>query len=330
MSIYIICIILLILSLILVIFFRTKYFPYDMYSLDGHIIQPYGEYDINFVNTCELVRDTRRWAEKLPRDYDAIIGIPKSGLIVASVLATLLDKPVGTIENLLSGYFYEGTSKRYGNENESILSSNKLILKKVLIVDDTICMGTQIDKMKNYLNSKNTNIIIEYGALYIDCDKYKIDKVDHFYKILKSKSYPRRFEWNLVKSEIWKHSCSDLDGVLCYDPDPRIKDNSDEYLYFLDNAKIMLKPGEEIHTIVTGRNEKFRKQTENWLRQNGFKYKNLIMSNNSDHSKDAYMKANVYKNNECTYFIESSSQQARIISKESNKPVFCTENMLVY
>ncbi len=171
---------------------------------------------------------------------------------------------------------------------------------------------------------------IKYGVLYIDCEEYNVNLVDYYYKILKSKSYERRFEWNLVKSEIWKRACVDMDGVLCDDPPRSVEDHTKEYLNFLKNTKPFLVPKETIFKIVTGRHQRYRLETELWLKRNGIKYRELVMSSNSDHENDGKMKAKVYKNTNSTMFIESSSNQARTISRLTNKPVLCIENMIVY
>lgn len=295
--------------------------------ISSPLIDTYGPYELKFVNTCEMVRDAHLWRKQLPSDFDIVIGVPKSGLIIAAVIATEMDIPVGTLENLFSGKVYEGSNGKGSHNGLRSLNS----YKKILVVDDTICSGTQLKKIKKQVESnKKPGVVVKYGALYIDCGQNKVDMVDYYYRILYSRNFDRRFEWNLVKSDIWTYSCSDLDGVLCYNPDPRIADSSDEYYNFLLSAKPFLIPKRTILTIVTGRNERFRRETEKWLKDHNVKYKHLIMSPYSDHSQDKILKSQIYAFSPARLFIESSSEQARFISRETDKPVFCIENMVTY
>ena len=89
-------------------------------------------------------------------------------------------------------------------------------------------------------------------------------------------------------------------------------------------------PQFKINTIVTSRLEKYRKETESWLKQYNVQYERLIMLDlptKEDrirlHAHASY-KAHVYKNLEDTsIFIESDSRQAQKIAIISGKTVIC-------
>ncbi len=54
----------------------------------------------------------------------------------------------------------------------------------------------------------------------------------------------------------------------------------------------------DIHVIlITGREEKFRPQTENWLRKHKIQYEALYMRPTGDSRKDTVVKKEVYKKN---------------------------------
>jgi len=88
--------------------------------------------------------------------------------------------------------------------------------------------------------------------------------------------------------------------------------------------------------IVTSRLEKYRPETEEWLKLNMVKYKQLIMLDMK--SKEERVQANVhsknkaliYKNSNCELFYESNYKQAKEIYNIAKKPVFCVdENILI-
>ena len=91
-------------------------------------------------------------------------------------------------------------------------------------------------------------------------------------------------------------------------------------------------PAAKIGTIVTSRLEKYRKETETWLKANNVKYNQLVMLDLPN--KEARIKANSHAEHKAkTYFssyyvlfVESSLSQAIEINMITKKPVLCTEN----
>lgn len=110
----------------------------------------------------------------------------------------------------------------------------------------------------------------------------------------------------------------DMDGVLC--EDPTIITGA-EYEQFLIEARPKYTHF-EINEIITGRKERFREQTEEWLRRHGIKYKKLLMLPDEKTLKDiARWKAEMYKISESELFIESDPRQAEIIKRLTGKHV---------
>jgi uncharacterized HAD superfamily protein len=147
------------------------------------------------------------------------------------------------------------------------------------------------------------------------------------------KPAPRVFEWNLFHHSIISDACLDLDGVLCVDPTEEENDDGEKYRTFLLNAKPLFVPTLEIGHIVSARLEKYRGETEQWLRNNGIRYKKLHLLNLP--SKEARIKAqahhthkiDIYKKTGAMLFIESDYDQAKTIALGTGKPVICVENM---
>lgn len=109
-------------------------------------------------------------------------------------------------------------------------------------------------------------------------------------------------------------------------------DDGPKYVDFLLHARPLYIPGYKIAALVTSRLEKYRPQTEQWLRENGVQYDKLYMLNVASKEErirlgcHADFKAETYKRlDDCILFVESNSRQARQIAEKSGKPVICAE-----
>ena len=122
-----------------------------------------------------------------------------------------------------------------------------------------------------------------------------------------------------------------LDGVIC-ESSPNTK-NEEKYLEFLNKARPYLIPEFEIDYIITSRLEKYRPQTEKWLKQNGVKYKKLIMwnvpSKPSEDKAAASFKSRMIKETLIFYYLESSIKQAELIWGATNVPCLCIDEMRI-
>jgi uncharacterized HAD superfamily protein len=137
-----------------------------------------------------------------------------------------------------------------------------------------------------------------------------------------------------MHSWIYEHSCVDIDGVLCDDPNAEQNDDGEKYIQFLLNAPLKYKPSTKVHTLVTNRLEKYRPQTEQWLHLNGIEYKELLMLDLPDRATRVRMgnygvfKAEVYESRkETLLFIESDRHQAAKINELTGRAVFCVDEM---
>lgn len=278
---------------------------------------------LNFITYSQLNNDVWENLHKLPMDIDLVVGIPRSGLMTASIIALYRNLPFTDIDTFLSGKFYSTGSTRKNNRWIQSLDE----VKHLLIVDDSISTGEAMNKAKRQINKMELSCKKTYCAVYALPTNFML--VDVFFKIC---NHPRMFEWNYMHHWGLKHACVDIDGVLCVDPNLLQNDDSDKYEKFLMNAAPKIIPTQRIGYLVTCRLEKYRSLTESWLRGYGVEYDNLIMLNAPDAAtrlrdiNQGEYKGNIYKNTDCFIFIESSYEQAIDICKIAKKPVFCTEN----
>lgn len=257
---------------------------------------------------------------KFPHDVDLIVGIPRSGMMPANLLALYLNKPFTDIDSFMEGRVYSS-----GVRGDFITDDRS---KKVIIMDDSFDKGGALAKVKSRLEQlKNKNSYkISYGVVYTT--KLGIQQLDYWCEVIDNSC--RIFQWNLFHHKsIIGSSCFDIDGVLC--PDPPIDDDGLKYLDYIQNAPLLYAPSTEIDTLVSCRLEKYRKVTEDWLHFHNIKYRNLVMLNLKNKEerikwgKHGEYKAKVYRDSSNILFVESSLAEAKVIRKLSGKDVFCIE-----
>ncbi len=279
---------------------------------------------MNFRSIAQLSDQVHAWSRKLPHDIDLIVGIPRSGLLVANLLALYRNLPLTDLEGLL-----EGRMLTTGHRGKKLGAAGYLSQpRNVLVLDDSVFTGKQLDRAKKMIADADLPHTIRYAAVYVE--PKRAEKVDFFREEL---AMPRVFEWNVMHHSTLQNSCVDMDGVLCIDPAMSENDDGPLYQAFVDQADSLLVPTGTIGWIVTSRIEKYRAQTEAWLAKHGVAYDNLIMLDYPDgetrrrlkiHS--AY-KADVYREVGAHLFIESSVKQAFEIANLSLKPVLCIDTM---
>lgn len=272
---------------------------------------PYRSYD-------DLFKVISTHACTLPTDIDLIVGIPRSGMVPAYMLGLLLNKPVCTLNE-----YMENIDAGHG---ERVVNQRKNVERKcILFVDDSIHSGVQLEKTKNKLRERTEKERHYYLAIFARAASK--DLVDFYFEIVET---PRIFQWNYLYQGIVKRSCFDIDGVLCEDPLPEQNDDGEKYIDFILNAKPLYIPKEEIYMLVTSRLEKYRKETEQWLKQNNVRYKKLVMldlpskAERIKQNAHASFKAQIYQKEEnAAFFYESERKQAIYIAAATKKSVFC-------
>lgn len=131
----------------------------------------------------------------------------------------------------------------------------------------------------------------------------------------------------------------DMDGVLTVpwttpEPEPWLVQPGSAWDLHLCCGKPLYVPASEIFGVCSGRLERYRTVTRNWLRGKvGFR--NLWLSphgsaeaRNTAEVSVAQMKGQRYRScRETNLFIESEHDQSVEIARVSKKPVFCVENL---
>jgi len=273
---------------------------------------------INFRAFESMALAIRQNVHKLPSDIDLIVGIPRSGIIPAYIVGLFLNKNVCSLNEFIHDLIP-------AKGERPVEKGVEKFSKHILLVDDSICSGKALAKVKNQLaTGRFSNYRFTYCAVF--AQKSSAHLADYVFSIVEQ---PRLFQWNYLNHRVAEECCFDIDGVLCEDPTLEQNDDGPKYLDFIKNAKPLFIPRYPICAVVTSRLEKYRAETENWLKKHGIKYRFLFMLNATAQERrskglHASFKAKIYKRLKGTVcFIESDPTQASEIAKLSGKQCIC-------
>jgi len=249
----------------------------------------------------------------LPRDIGIVYGIPRSGMLPASIISTSLGAKLGVL----------GHDGHFGARGKNIILP---MGEKALLVDDSIHKGGAMSRAKEILNIYN----LQYYTCAIYAHSKSVHNIDFYAEIIDN---GRIFQWNFSGIKATKDFSWDMDGVICTNPKVYDNDGIEYQFEILNGVKPLHLPQVKIHSIVTNRIERWRPETTKWLNKYGVRYNNLIMQpyksaiDRRKYSTPSEFKAKKFKKSNSTIFIESDEQQARIIAELSNKPVLSIETM---
>jgi uncharacterized HAD superfamily protein len=263
-----------------------------------------------FVSYSELAQDIRIWASSLG-SYDVVLGVPRSGMIPASMLALAWNCALSTPELYAKGQVMSGGQRDIGKREG-----------RVLIVEDSWNTGRSLKAAQALVPDADAAVV--YATP--DCP------IPH-YRVI---PMPRVFEWNVFHHFWLQQTCMDIDGVLCVDPTREENDDGPKYQHFLQTAKAKWIPTRKVAHLVTSRLEKYRKETVLWLDAHGVKYGQLHMLDCKDARErrrlnlHARHKGRVAVETQAKLFIESSYRQANEIFHATGIPTLCTDNMVMF
>ena len=273
----------------------------------------------------DMAKCIRKNISKIPFDFDRIVGIPRSGIIPAYMIALFLNKKACSLDELLQNTQLSSGYSREVDGTDCI--------KKILIVDDSVHSGIAIGHTKEKIQAAAhlKNIEIKYLAIF--AREQAISFVDYYFEIV---PVPRIFQWNYLNINVNERSCFDIDGVLCVDPTPEENDDGEKYRNFILNARPLYIPKYKIKALVTSRLEKYRALTEEWLCKNNVQYEKLFMLDLPNKEARIAMgahgkfKAKIFAQSDAQLFVESEPKQAEEIARLSGKPCICVGNDRYY
>lgn len=250
---------------------------------------------------------------------DVIIGIPRSGMIPATHLATTLGLPLADLHSFCAGRMWNISDDK---------AASALKGRRVLIVDDASAYRAAMPRAVEMVQKAVPGADVLKCAVYVTPGA-----VSEFDVAMDVCPKPRLFEWNWWRSGKLLYCCLDIDGVICLDPTRDQKRDPEQYRHFLGNASPLYLPRKGVGALVTGRSAAFRTETEDWMRRNGVKFQKMHMFDGPsprDKEKHSRSKADFYRKSDYGLFLESNDKQAAMISEMSGKDVVCIGSMKLY
>lgn len=246
------------------------------------------------------------------RRFDVVVGIPRSGMIPAAMIATMLQLPLADVVGYGRGIVHGPSGKPVDGG------------RRILLVDDSCNKGRAMARAVSLLprGTKVTRLAI-FGPYQVE----PASVCDLWFEIVHG---PRVFAWNMAKHIRLPRWGFDFDGVLCRDPAKAENDDGPRYRQFIAEAEPIFLPKRPIGHIVTCRLERYRADTERWLARQGVRFEALHMMPFASKAERMAAgnrggwKAGVVKGLGIEMFIESCPKQAGIIAREARVPVWCT------
>ncbi|UXZ55431.1 phosphoribosyltransferase [Halomonas sp. 7T] len=269
---------------------------------------------IIFKSYGDLGRDINKNFEKFSGDWDLVVGIPRSGMVPAYMIALALNVNCTDISSWVNNYPLKKGMTR-GLKNELTLPWEA---KKVLIVDDSIMSGnslkSEIEALPAWLSSRASTLAVYSSKPF----RKDVDIVLEFVP------HPRAFEWNIFHHKVISRSCISLEGMIKKSEEENNK-NEINFRYI---------PSGLIDTIVSCQSKSKRQEVESLLAERGVSYRELVMSDSEDNVMTLEnlinFKVGKFTDSSSDLFIEYDSYQARIICQEAKKPVFCIKDNCMY
>ena len=278
---------------------------------------------VNYRGLDDLGRAVQHIALQVPPSVERVVGVPRSGMLAASVLALQLNLPFTDVDGYLAGRVLATGRRAHRPANGSG--------PRTIVIDDSVLTGTQLAAVRAAIasagNGREALDEVLYAALFVTTTSRHL--VDYFGEVVEP---PRIFAWNILHhAPLMARACLDIDGVLCHDPTEDENDDGVGYEAFLAGAQPLFVPTAPVGYLVTSRLERYRPQTERWLAEHGIRYGELIMlkgmSAGQRRAAGAHgaHKADAYRRSGAQLFIESDYGQAVEIAHRSGRQVFAID-----
>ena len=171
---------------------------------------------MKYITISDLSETIRKNIWKIPRDIDLIIGVPRSGMIGASIIASYLNVPLIDINSFING------SEPWGRLRLKYFTNTHVKTNKVLVIDDTVSSGRAMMETREKLTNANAQVQFIYMCVYLE--GWGENSVDLYLEDVRQ--YTNNFkdivvyEWNIFQHHpsLMDRCLYDIDGVFCVEP----------------------------------------------------------------------------------------------------------------
>ena len=301
----------------------------SLWHRTNDVVMPSLGQKLHMRTIADLSNVVKRHLHLVSENYDFVIGLPRSGLMPAAMVALHLNLPLVSLADLAAGELAQRDTNRWSHAHHR-LARRARDGEPIsgLVVDDTVNTGAAIRRFRGRHAELMADGRYRFTFLAIFNSSHNPPDADITFEMVPG---PRVFEWNLMHHSISEGYLCDMDGVLCPDGPPENSNDGGLYEQYVLNAPLKLRPTFKLGAVVTSRLEKYRAQTSEWLAKHDIRYDELIMLNLPDAETRRRLqlwgryKADVYQVMGGTLFVESDSGQAHQIAQITGRAVFCTD-----
>ena len=305
-------------------------------NLEGRHVSREKPDQLRFVRTVELTAAAAALAGRVPAGTVGVVGVPRSGLAVAAIVALHLHLPLLTVTR--AGVVSVGHGARFeGRWDERVDARGR----GLAVVDDSVCNGHVSRRIRQLCPDA------WFGAAFVTRGGAAI--VDGFVDVI---AEPHLFEWNLLNSGMFGAGSNvfpwlvggvacDFDGVFCQDCPPGhdgddTVDQDARYIHWLHNAQPKHLPRRAPCPLVaTWRLSRFATITRDWCERWGAMVDRWAFCPAQTFRERATMspaefKGRAFLDSAAGLFIESDERQAPTIASVAGKPVIALDSGKVF
>lgn len=262
----------------------------------------------------DLAEHVREWSERLPPDLDLVVGIPRSGLLVANLLALYRNVAMTDVDGLLAGRLLSA-GKRTGARPDILSDERRL---RILVADDSLWSGGQLGQVRARIAAANLPHEVMYGAVYVVPESTAL--VDTYHSKV---PVPRVFEWNILHHpDALALSCVSFEALLG-SPAPGQAAAAAEGSF----PPPRLRPTHKIGCVVATQPPQVEARIAEWLGRHCVEYDDLVLVPPTATSSDAVVreKAAIYRSRRAWLFLEATHEAAARLALAAHRPVFALD-----
>ena len=115
-----------------------------------------------FISLKEFMRDVNEWSLELPRNFDVVCAIPRTGLLVGSWLSQRWNVPLSTPQFLADALCWGVSGCNAGTENLA-----KGDFERILLVDDSVGSGATVIEAEETIRAGLGNVDVVKAAVIV-------------------------------------------------------------------------------------------------------------------------------------------------------------------
>ncbi len=127
---------------------------------------------MNYRDITDMNRQILTLLPYLPTDVDVVVGIPRSGMLPATILSLHLNCLLADVHGFLDGRVL-ANGPRYNHARKS-----KKPPRRILVVDDFVSTGAQLQQAKNIIQAAGLPHEIFYVSVYVSQPKFRTLRIE--------------------------------------------------------------------------------------------------------------------------------------------------------